>query len=122
LKSEDSVLNTNVHDFESGLRLQPDTCCFTCYLPTRVCKGPLASNDRGCFSSRLVVCLWAECGRASRKIDLQDTAYFGIDWVPKVFNRGKFQEASWQWDTEVIGAAVFFYHFALSYFSMHGWN
>lgn len=103
---------------------KPNTCCFTCYLPTRVCKGPLGANGDTCFSSKLLIVLWVSCGRNTLhdQPDLLQTPYFNRDWWPKGFSPSNFQMEGWRWDTEVIEGAVFFYHFALSYFSSHGWD
>lgn len=73
-----------------------------------------------CFSSLLLVGFWVVCARSARNTKLADTPYFHRDWMPKGFSIKRFQEEGWRWDTEVIGGAVFFYYFALQYFSIHG--
>ena len=110
-----------VQDFDGDLDPKPDVCCWTCYLPTRVCKGSLADSGT-CFSEWLLVCFWLVCGWSSRKSELLETPYFHRDWMPRAFNLQGFQEEGWQWDTEVIGGVVFFYRFSLQYFRMHGWD
>lgn len=115
---------TNIGRLREAIDPKPNTCCFTCYLPTRVCKGPLGTDSDICFSSQLLIVLWLSCARATwqSESDLLQTSYFDKDWWPKGFRANHFQTEGWRWDTEVIEGAVFFYYFALSYFSIHGWD
>ena len=120
----ESQYTRNISRLLEAIDPKPNTCCFTCYLPTRVCKGPLVGNSDTCFSSKLLIVLWLSCARATwnDQGDLLQTPYFNKDWWPKGFRPSDFQTEGWRWDTEVIEGAVFFYHFALSYFSLHAWD
>ena len=43
----------------SRVQPEPETCCFTCYLPTRVCQGLLQdSPNKPCLAQSLVPMAW----------------------------------------------------------------
>jgi hypothetical protein len=41
-----------------------ESCCFTCFLPTRLCKGGLQTEEPGCFLSDLLIIFWSLCRKA----------------------------------------------------------
>lgn len=99
-----------------------DTCCFRCYLPTIVCKGPLLTNEgEGCFSARLILIFWYVYAATINERKVEDP-YLDDQLLPKAWTRKEFQRPDWKFDTEIIGGALVFYYFALGYWYREGWN
>ena len=103
------------------LRPKDDTCCFSCFLPTRVCKGPLLTNSSECFSPDLLKIFWSTCFLAYKEQDGElDHPYLDPDWLPKAWDPSDFCKPEWRFDTEVIQGAWVFYCFARGYWRKHG--
>lgn len=128
-----SFLGCNLYIFgyrerANSLRQQIDpdenSCCFTCYLPTRLCKGQLQTKDRECFSPELLLAFWVHCPLAIDRIrrrDISDATLEG-GWIPETWQPRDFTKEEWRFDTEVIEAAWVFFGFAKRYWQLYGFD
>lgn len=92
---------------------EQDSCCFNCYLPTRLCKGALLT-DTECFSPTLLLVFWLLSSKIideNREAEITDPSLAG-DWVPEDWTPAGFKEKIWRLDTEMVAGAWFFYGFA----------
>ena len=97
-----------------------DSCCFTCFLPTRLCKGLLGGEGSDCFSPDLLLIFWSVCWLFLReRIKEGQVSFIEGDWVPKQWAPVGFAEVQWHFDTEVIQGAWAFYNFAKGYWEKH---
>lgn len=116
-------IQQHIAQLDDSLNPQADSCCFRCYLPTRLCKGPLLTDDgRKCLAPRLLLSFWTACHLVFTKQPSLGKPYFGGDWVPKAWQPDTFQEPLWKLDTEMVGAAWVFYCFTRRYVGMHGYD
>jgi hypothetical protein len=121
--------------FESSYRWQADnlryqispddnSCCFTCFLPTRLCRGELRQENSECFSPELLLGFWVVCPlaiEAIRKAKLTDPTLSG-GWEPEGWRPRDFTKEEWRLDTEIIEAAWVFLGFAKQYWKLYRFN
>ncbi|CEL12041.1 hypothetical protein ASPCAL15133 [Aspergillus calidoustus] len=87
------------------LEPRAETCCFTCFLPTKVCKGPLAGDT--CFAPSLVGFNWSLSKEFRQQKWAVSSEYYPLDILPAEMSHESFTR--WKWDTgletELIRAA-----------------
>ena len=112
-----------MQQLDDSLNPQVDSCCFRCYLPTRLCKGPLLTDEgKSCLAPKLLLSFWTACYISFTKQPSLGQPYFSEDWMPKEWQPNTFQETLWKLDTEMVSAAWIFYCFASRYGELHGYS
>lgn len=115
-------LSDRAIDLDGQINPQPDTCCFECYLPTKVCKGPLLRGEGDkCYSPFLILSFWVICSQIPLARWVDDPYGLKKEWLPRAWQPSNFSFPAWDLDTEMIRAALLFYRFAKRYWGQQGW-
>lgn len=68
----------------SKVQPKPDTCCFTCYLPTRICRGLLKDRpNEPCLAESLLPMAWWLTTQHQRRLTRLSLSLFPASILPQ---------------------------------------
>jgi hypothetical protein len=82
-----------------ALNPRDDSCCFTCFLPTKVCKGSLAAGGT-CFAPDLVLLNWLLSKHLGNRLKAVDPFWYPTDILPAEWSATTFESPGWNKDLE----------------------
>lgn len=113
-----------IQDFREDLgEPRVDTCCFRCFLPTRVCRGPLEiKKGKNCRNKDLIILFWLVSGFKDLTWNNSSLNPWAQVEMPADLQLSSFLKEKWELDTEIIQAAWFFYQFSKQFYKIYSFR
>lgn len=126
LRSCDNFLTWQgrIRDFREDLgEPRVDTCCFRCFLPTRVCRGPLETKKgKDCRNKDLIILFWLVSRFGNLALNTSSLNPWAQVEKPADLQLSSFLKEKWELDTEFTEAAWFFYQFSKQFYKIYSFR